>query len=184
MKDILLIPGSHQQTLCRGGKQLVGTGFTFLMEDQIKNLKESLISSATKFSEAHKIFYLPFDSYQIKLGILSKLRGLGGITSDEYHHIRIIFKLWFENSLRVKYLDAQEPRNIAQRFIGKKNVRNFIFNRDKICLKCGADENLQLDHINPISKGGENTISNLQTLCRKCNCIKKDTYKDYRNGAR
>jgi len=40
------------------------------------------------------------------------------------------------------------------------------------CVKCGAsgkDANLEVDHIKPISKGGETVLSNLQTLCFKCN---------------
>ena len=33
-------------------------------------------------------------------------------------------------------------------------------------------------------KGGENKISNLQTLCKSCNSKKSDNYKDYRYGGR
>ena len=76
-----------------------------------------------------------------------------------------------------------QPRYIAQKFIGKKNIREFIFKRDNYkCLKCGNVKNLQLDHIIPISKGGENKLMNLQTLCNSCNSKKRDNFKDYRNG--
>lgn len=49
-----------------------------------------------------------------------------------------------------------------------------ILQRDNFrCVKCGAGVNdtdcLQVDHINPIIKGGTNEESNLQTLCYECN---------------
>jgi len=40
------------------------------------------------------------------------------------------------------------------------------------CVFCGATEDLTLDHIIPVSKGGENTKSNIQRLCRRCNSSK------------
>lgn len=48
-----------------------------------------------------------------------------------------------------------------------------VFRRDgHKCLKCGASEYLTIDHILPISKGGGNEASNLQTLCLACNVQK------------
>lgn len=37
------------------------------------------------------------------------------------------------------------------------------------CLSCGNKNDLQVDHIIPVSKGGTSHISNLQPLCGKCN---------------
>lgn len=42
------------------------------------------------------------------------------------------------------------------------------------CKKCGSTENLSLDHITPISKGGNYDERNLQILCRSCNSQKRD----------
>ena len=36
------------------------------------------------------------------------------------------------------------------------------------CAKCGVRDNLSIDHIKPVSKGGGNGIENLQILCRPC----------------
>jgi hypothetical protein len=38
---------------------------------------------------------------------------------------------------------------------------------------CNKDENIEYDHIVPVSKGGESTESNLQLLCRSCNRKKR-----------
>lgn len=57
-------------------------------------------------------------------------------------------------------------------------VRNYVFQRDKFhCQSCGKtckETNLSIDHIIPLSRGGKNDISNLQTLCLTCNQQKTD----------
>lgn len=43
------------------------------------------------------------------------------------------------------------------------------------CLTCGKDASqrtIGMDHITPLSKGGSNTIDNIQPMCRKCNGAK------------
>lgn len=56
-----------------------------------------------------------------------------------------------------------------------KKHRSTIFARDgHKCRICGASDNLVLDHITPISKGGSDETSNLQTLCWSCNSRKRD----------
>lgn len=61
--------------------------------------------------------------------------------------------------------------------IGKK-VRFEVFKRDgfkcQYCGKCAPDAILHLDHINPVSKGGDNDILNLITSCEDCNSGKSD----------
>ncbi len=45
------------------------------------------------------------------------------------------------------------------------------------CYLCGqlfTAVNLQLDHVMPISRGGEHTERNLRPCCKSCNCRKKD----------
>lgn len=44
--------------------------------------------------------------------------------------------------------------------------------KDTACVRCGAAENLELDHIVPTSRGGKNERSNAQTLCKSCNIRK------------
>lgn len=51
-----------------------------------------------------------------------------------------------------------------------------------ICLSCKESKTLTVDHVVPLSKGGNNTISNIQPLCKSCNSQKSSKTIDYRLG--
>jgi 5-methylcytosine-specific restriction endonuclease McrA len=57
-------------------------------------------------------------------------------------------------------------------------VRKYVFERDRYqCKSCGKTDletHLTIDHIIPLARGGQNDISNLQTLCHTCNRQKHD----------
>jgi hypothetical protein len=61
--------------------------------------------------------------------------------------------------------------------IGSK-LRHEVFKRDGYkCKECGTTNKegiLHCDHITPISQGGTDELSNLQTLCNKCNLAKSN----------
>jgi len=72
---------------------------------------------------------------------------------------------------RAKALMEQEEAILAARREQiPDEVKIFVWRRDGgRCVKCGSKENLEFDHIIPISKGGSNTARNIQLLCEKCN---------------
>ena len=50
------------------------------------------------------------------------------------------------------------------------DVKEIVYVRDKgCCVTCGSKENIEYDHIIPFSKGGSNSVNNIQLLCLKCN---------------
>jgi hypothetical protein len=56
-----------------------------------------------------------------------------------------------------------------------KEVRNAVWIRDQgLCLECGANDYLEFDHIIPVSRGGSNSLENVQLLCRRCNSSKSN----------
>ena len=71
------------------------------------------------------------------------------------------------------YFLAQKNRNVII-------ARFDIFNRDNFtCFYCGKNPqehkiSLDVDHIIPLSKGGNNSIDNLVTSCHECNSCKND----------
>lgn len=65
----------------------------------------------------------------------------------------------------------EEPR----REMIPEEVRLLVWERDGgQCVKCGSTEDLEFDHIIPVSKGGSNTEKNVQLLCATCNREKRD----------
>lgn len=59
------------------------------------------------------------------------------------------------------------------RYIAKE-MRADILERDlHQCRECSSTDRLEIDHILPVSRGGESTADNLQVLCRPCNRAKR-----------
>lgn len=52
---------------------------------------------------------------------------------------------------------------------------------DNRCVRCGSPGPLTIDHVIPVSRGGANSIDNLQPLCGPCNSSKCDQIADYRD---
>jgi len=65
--------------------------------------------------------------------------------------------------------NTEPSRHIPQ------DVKNAVWQRDGgKCTQCGSTSYLEFDHIIPHTKGGANTIANVQLLCRNCNLKKSD----------
>lgn len=65
--------------------------------------------------------------------------------------------------------DPQARRRIS------REVRQRVWQRyGGRCAECTADTYLEFDHIIPVAKGGGNSETNIQLLCRKCNLAKSD----------
>lgn len=77
---------------------------------------------------------------------------------------------------REELLNSEAPPVRTARPYLRTATRWAILNRDEFrCVLCGANPaidksiTLQVDHIQPISRGGNNDPSNLRTLCKACN---------------
>lgn len=88
-------------------------------------------------------------------------------------------KLKINNALKVK-TDQKIPKIEKSRTI-PLSIRVKVLSRDNFrCVFCGkspatdAGVKLHIDHIVPFSKGGTNSLENLQTLCEQCNIGKSN----------
>ena len=69
----------------------------------------------------------------------------------------------------------------------RKLKRVKVMRRDgERCVRCGffgKEVRLTLDHVVPLSLGGNNELFNLQLLCDSCNQLKGSGIADYRQVA-
>lgn len=64
-------------------------------------------------------------------------------------------------------------RDSSARCAIPESVRHEVWRRDQgRCVVCSSQQNLEFDHVIPVSKGGSNTSRNLQLLCEMCNRTK------------
>ena len=95
-----------------------------------------------------------------------KICGIEREYGDAYLHQECDFKLSYNNK-SVEHKTRKQWERIS------KSVSPKIFDSENnSCKKCGNAENLTVDHIVPISKGGTNDKDNLQALCGSCNSKK------------
>jgi 5-methylcytosine-specific restriction endonuclease McrA len=79
----------------------------------------------------------------------------------------------------------ETPRSLMHELLtfrssdAKRMWRESIFDRDgRMCVYCGADDNLTIDHVRPRCKGGATTATNCVTACRSCNFAKGSVQVD------
>jgi hypothetical protein len=65
---------------------------------------------------------------------------------------------------------------VARRQRVPPDVRTAVWFRDEgRCVECGAEDDLQFDHVIPLARGGGSTTANVQLLCGDCNRLKSDS---------
>lgn len=74
----------------------------------------------------------------------------------------------FPSVIKIKYYVTIPYKGVVM-------SRHNIFKRDGgKCQYCGTNKDLTIDHVQPRSKGGKSTWTNLVTACKKCNSKKSD----------
>ncbi len=101
--------------------------------------------------------------------VVDRLSDEAGLFKDFVHRTDVPIRTDIEIT---DIVDAKNKKQVKKR-LGKEY--------GKICNACGMDnyENLEIDHIVPKNKGGQDTYGNYQLLCGNCNRIKGDRPMDY-----
>ena len=145
---------------------------------------EELLRNKNKLIRVeHKVFNkllkTPVIEYKIKVKLmLTNINGdRKGSKSDIFSSDQIESYIEDLKDRRGSYYNNEYIWNAICRVERGKvtnKMRFAIYDRDHWrCRKCGRKTNdLEVDHIIPIAKGGKSTFDNLQTLCHRCNVRK------------
>jgi len=101
--------------------------------------------------------------------------------------IKITNKKWVKNNpdkIREYNFKRKINGTIEKGVVDRVINANILKYGSIICEKCEKEclDNYHIDHIIPISKGGNNDYSNLQILCAHCNLVKHVDIADYRQN--
>jgi 5-methylcytosine-specific restriction endonuclease McrA len=104
--------------------------------------------------------------------------------TEHLSFVRELCKAWREeNPEKVREHHQRRwarMKNAAGKFT-MREFRKLCAKYDNRCLCCGTElSKLEPDHIIPLSRGGSNSIDNIQPLCHHCNVSKYTKTIDYR----
>lgn len=72
----------------------------------------------------------------------------------------------------------RKTNGFSSRYISNQTKMDVLIRDEHKCQICNSTENLEFDHIIPVSKGGSSESDNLQLLCRSCNRSKRAKSND------
>ena len=130
-------------------------------------IEPQLLDKYVGFSDGkkavHRLYVFQNCAYVIKGKFSSEHEKL--LVQDSFDSERRQFE-----RLRHKFSLAQHTEPRTTRTGIPEDVRVAVWRRDNgHCVRCGSRERLEYDHIVPVSRGGSNTVRNIELLCEMCN---------------
>ena len=126
-----------------------------------------------------KMELFPYDSFDVD-PMLSRLQEDGFLTRYDVGGVRFIqienFVKHQDPHYKEKASEIPPPEgveDIIKATAVTRGQRVRILERDGYrCQSCGAESHLCIDHVIPVSRGGDSSDDNLQVLCHSCNTKK------------
>lgn len=135
-------------------------------EKKLEKIKNPLLQIETK--NLHVI------SVSVPEDVFQKFEKIRGLFASQRLSKEDIFSKMFEITL--KHLEIKRfstssklPPSASQNRYIPAGLRKHVYERDKVCQKCGSSWDLEIDHIIAVALGGKTELENLRLLCRNCN---------------
>lgn len=142
---------------------VIGETITLTDFYNINNKKELFRFIKDEQDHEKRIFVIDYITFQY-----------GNLSYNCKPHLPVI-KLLQKYGIDFETIDEDNLTIKQQRKRLTSAAKEKIFIRDKYeCQYCGSKEDLEVDHIIPLSKGGNNEDDNLITACHSCNKLKSD----------
>lgn len=152
-------------------------------EPETGKFKRYFVNNKTNlWNKKHKKYIILFE-FLAPIGFIVEFRDKPGIYSvKKYYVIRRK-----EKNYHLKNISRNRAYILSKKIsrkLSKKNrhfrhvpedVKFQVWHRDQgKCTYCGSTEEIEYDHIIPFSKGGSNTVENIQILCKYHNRLKSN----------
>ena len=84
---------------------------------------------------------------------------------------------WLANNLeKHNELSRQRRARLREATIAQISNRDIRRLMSSVCVYCGSCENITVDHVIPLARGGSHAIGNLTSACKTCNSRKRDSF--------
>lgn len=175
LKNKVLVKYIFEQCDCAGVWDINFRLASFIIGEQVTLSDIEEINKKNLLFEVFdtdKIFVIDFIKFQY-----------GTLSYNCKPHLPVI-KILKKHGIDFETIDENNLTIKQQRKRLTAAAKEKIFIRDKYeCQYCGSKEDLEIDHIVPLSKGGNNEDYNLITACHKCNQLKNDkSLKEFINS--
>lgn len=154
-------------------------------EEQAKNIPISLekYQRIEQDSFTKRVLRPPLDCEIICVVLYDSPQGRNHYSKSEKYHIDDVAPRFKVLQQRIAQQNSEESRKKRARSQMSDKLRYTILKRDGFrCVLCGRGRDdgaqLEVDHIFPVSKGGETVPKNLRTLCKECNRGKRDEIEE------
>lgn len=125
--------------------------------------------------QTRKIFEEEVENYNPEI-YQDEIPELAYMKCTTFGHICPVYFVADKNST-----ETIDPRR-SSRYIPQSSLIKIVRRDNSICQLCAKivlDNEIEIDHIIPISKGGPTHESNLRVLCRKCNRNKSNKLENF-----
>lgn len=142
-------------------------------QDRYVKLKDLKVIQNKKYREANKdkvsLYYAKWRTKNKERILLNERKNYLA-NKERYDSYRAEWRK--EN--RLKWNSYRRARDVRKKQNGIFLILNKEFKKlnNQLCFYCGSNQNLTIDHIIPVARGGRHSIGNILVACKTCNSQK------------